>query len=91
MPHVMEAVRAYATVGEMTSVLKDVFGEFEEPVGLYVSRRCQGAAPVVMETGRGSDPLENGRSSKFSFCTAGRGALGSTGLIEESGDVGVCG
>jgi len=34
MPHIMEAVRAYATVGEMTSVLKDVFGEFEEPVGL---------------------------------------------------------
>ena len=34
MPVVMEAVRAYATVGEMTSVLKDVFGEFEEPVGL---------------------------------------------------------
>ena len=34
MPYIMETVRAYATVGEMTSVLKDVFGEFEEPVGL---------------------------------------------------------
>jgi methylmalonyl-CoA mutase N-terminal domain/subunit len=34
MPYIMEAVRAYATVGEMTQVLKDVFGEFKEPVGL---------------------------------------------------------
>lgn len=34
MPHIMEAVRAYATLGEMTQVLKDVFGEFKEPVGL---------------------------------------------------------
>jgi methylmalonyl-CoA mutase N-terminal domain/subunit len=34
MPYIMEAVRAYATVGEMTQVLKDVFGEFREPVGL---------------------------------------------------------
>lgn len=31
MPCLVEAVRAYATVGEMTSVLKDVFGEFREP------------------------------------------------------------
>jgi len=34
MPYVLEAVRAYATLGEMTQVLKDVFGEFWEPVGL---------------------------------------------------------
>ena len=34
MPHIMEAVRAYATLGEMTQVLKGVFGEFKEPVGL---------------------------------------------------------
>jgi methylmalonyl-CoA mutase N-terminal domain/subunit len=34
MPYVMDAVRAYATVGEMTQVLKDVFGEFREPVVL---------------------------------------------------------
>jgi methylmalonyl-CoA mutase N-terminal domain/subunit len=34
MPFIMDAVRTYATVGEMTQVLKDVFGEFEEPVGL---------------------------------------------------------
>jgi methylmalonyl-CoA mutase N-terminal domain/subunit len=34
MPYIMDAVRAYATVGEMTQVLKDVFGEFREPVVL---------------------------------------------------------
>jgi methylmalonyl-CoA mutase N-terminal domain/subunit len=34
MPYILEAVRAYATVGEMTQVLKDIFGEFKEPVGL---------------------------------------------------------
>jgi methylmalonyl-CoA mutase N-terminal domain/subunit len=34
MPYIMDAVRAYATLGEMTQVLKDVFGEFKEPVGL---------------------------------------------------------
>jgi methylmalonyl-CoA mutase N-terminal domain/subunit len=34
MPYVLEAVRAYATLGEMTQVLKDVFGEFREPVSL---------------------------------------------------------
>jgi methylmalonyl-CoA mutase N-terminal domain/subunit len=33
MPYVLEAVRAYATLGEMTQVLKEVFGEFREPVG----------------------------------------------------------
>jgi methylmalonyl-CoA mutase N-terminal domain/subunit len=34
MPYIMDAVRAYATVGEMTQILKDVFGEFKEPVVL---------------------------------------------------------
>lgn len=34
MPAMMDAVRAYATLGEMTRTLKDVFGEFKEPVGL---------------------------------------------------------
>jgi methylmalonyl-CoA mutase N-terminal domain/subunit len=34
MPYIMDAVRVYATLGEMTQVLKDVFGEFREPVGL---------------------------------------------------------
>jgi methylmalonyl-CoA mutase N-terminal domain/subunit len=34
MPYIMEAVRAYATLGEMTQILKGVFGEFKEPVGL---------------------------------------------------------
>jgi methylmalonyl-CoA mutase N-terminal domain/subunit len=32
MPAMVQAVRAYATVGEITSVLKGVFGEFREPV-----------------------------------------------------------
>ncbi len=34
MPYVLDAACAYATLGEMTQVLKDVFGEFREPVGL---------------------------------------------------------
>lgn len=34
MPYMMEAVRSYATVGEITSVLKKVYGEFQEPVRL---------------------------------------------------------
>ena len=32
MTYIIDCVRAYATVGEITSVLKDVFGEFKEPV-----------------------------------------------------------
>ena len=31
VPPTLEAVKAYATVGEMTGVLRDVFGEFKEP------------------------------------------------------------
>jgi methylmalonyl-CoA mutase N-terminal domain/subunit len=34
MPSIMDAVRVYATVGEMSQVLKEVFGEFKEPVAL---------------------------------------------------------
>jgi len=34
MPHILKAVRCYATLGEITSVLKEVFGKFKEPVGL---------------------------------------------------------
>jgi methylmalonyl-CoA mutase N-terminal domain/subunit len=34
MPYIMDAVRVYATLGEMTQVLKDIFGEFKEPVSL---------------------------------------------------------
>ncbi len=34
MPFMLEAVKAYATLGEMTKILKDVFGEFKEPLGL---------------------------------------------------------
>ena len=32
MPYIMDAVRSYASVGEITKVLKDIFGEFKEPV-----------------------------------------------------------
>ncbi len=34
MPATLEAVRAYATLGEMTAVLKESFGVFREPVSL---------------------------------------------------------
>jgi len=34
MPFIMEAVKTYATVGEMTNVMKEVFGTFKEPVKL---------------------------------------------------------
>jgi methylmalonyl-CoA mutase N-terminal domain/subunit len=31
MPYLLECCKAYATVGEMTKVFKEVFGEFKEP------------------------------------------------------------
>ena len=31
MPSLLQCVRAYATVGEMTRVFKHVYGEFKEP------------------------------------------------------------
>ena len=31
MPPLLDAVRAYATVGEMCDALRDVWGEYEEP------------------------------------------------------------
>jgi methylmalonyl-CoA mutase N-terminal domain/subunit len=31
MPPILEAVRSYATLGEMCDVLRDVWGEHEEP------------------------------------------------------------
>ena len=34
MPPLLKAVKAYATLGEITKVFKEVFGEFKEPVGL---------------------------------------------------------
>jgi methylmalonyl-CoA mutase N-terminal domain/subunit len=34
MPAMMDAVKAYVTLGEITRVLKGVFGEFQEPVRL---------------------------------------------------------
>jgi len=35
MPAVMQAVKAYATVGEMTGALVDVYGRFREPTRLW--------------------------------------------------------
>ncbi|UCC41625.1 MAG: methylmalonyl-CoA mutase [Candidatus Aminicenantes bacterium] len=34
MPQILKAVRNYATLGEITKVFKEVFGEFKEPIGL---------------------------------------------------------
>jgi methylmalonyl-CoA mutase N-terminal domain/subunit len=34
MPHILKAVKSYATLGEITKVFKEIFGEFKEPVGL---------------------------------------------------------
>lgn len=31
MPYIIEAVRAYATLGEITDVFREVFGEYQEP------------------------------------------------------------
>lgn len=31
MPHILDAVRAYATLGEIIAVMKEVFGTYEEP------------------------------------------------------------
>jgi methylmalonyl-CoA mutase, N-terminal domain len=32
MPPIIEAVRAYATLGEMAGVLREVWGEHKEPL-----------------------------------------------------------
>jgi methylmalonyl-CoA mutase N-terminal domain/subunit len=32
MPHILEAVRAYATLGEICDVLRAVFGEYQQKV-----------------------------------------------------------
>ncbi len=32
MPAITEAVKAYATVGEINGVLMDVYGQFQEPI-----------------------------------------------------------
>jgi methylmalonyl-CoA mutase N-terminal domain/subunit len=31
MPYILEAVKAYATLGEITDVMREVFGEYREP------------------------------------------------------------
>lgn len=35
MPPTVECVRAYATIGEIFAALRDVFGEFEEPLDIF--------------------------------------------------------
>ena len=32
MPSVIDAVKSYATVGEITQTLKDIYGEYQEPI-----------------------------------------------------------
>ena len=32
MPYLLKCVKAYATLGEIMDALKDVYGEYEEPV-----------------------------------------------------------
>ena len=32
MPHLMDCIRAYCSVGEMNRVFCEVFGEFQEPI-----------------------------------------------------------
>lgn len=34
MPHIMDCVRAYCSVGEMSRVFREVFGEFKEPIDI---------------------------------------------------------
>ena len=31
MPYLLECCRSYATVGEMTKIFKEIYGEFKEP------------------------------------------------------------
>jgi methylmalonyl-CoA mutase N-terminal domain/subunit len=31
MPYILDAVRAYATLGEIIGVMKEVFGTYDEP------------------------------------------------------------
>jgi methylmalonyl-CoA mutase N-terminal domain/subunit len=31
MPHLLEAVHSYATLGEIVDVMRDVFGTYQEP------------------------------------------------------------
>jgi methylmalonyl-CoA mutase N-terminal domain/subunit len=32
MPYILSCVKSYATLGEITDTLKEVFGEYEEPI-----------------------------------------------------------
>ncbi len=44
MPYILKAVRSYATLGEMTGIFRDVFGEFREPHSVSPAE-----APLVAE------------------------------------------
>jgi methylmalonyl-CoA mutase N-terminal domain/subunit len=34
MPHILDAVRAYATLGEIIDIMRGVFGTYEEPTSI---------------------------------------------------------
>jgi len=34
MPHILKAVKAYATLGEISDVMREVFGEYQQSVKL---------------------------------------------------------
>ena len=34
MPYLVEATKAYSTIGEITNVLKETYGTFREPVAI---------------------------------------------------------
>ena len=38
MPHLVECVEEYCTVGEITKELKDVWGEYQQPAVLLMPR-----------------------------------------------------
>ena len=38
MPYILKAVRCYATLGEMTGIFKEIFGEFREPAAFSKKR-----------------------------------------------------
>ena len=35
MPATVDCVRAYATIGEVTSKLREVFGSYQEPIDIF--------------------------------------------------------
>ena len=41
MPYIIDAVKAYATVGEVCNTLKGVFGEYKEPATILKTKRIR--------------------------------------------------